>query len=75
MLSVLKCHMPPTQKKKSSSKTTGTVPWLNDSVYNAITKRQNFARLWRKDNIEFKRQILRTVRNEVCYVIEQCKQN
>ena len=49
------------------------VPWFNNSIKRAITKRRRFERLWRKDKIEIKRQMLRTARNEVSYLIEQSK--
>ena len=49
------------------------VPWFNNSIKRAITKRRRFGRLWRKDKIEIKIQMLRTARNEVSYLIEQSK--
>ena len=70
MSSVLDSHAP-IQMKKLSSKTM--VPWFNNSIKRAITKRRRFERLWRKDKIEIKRQMLRTARNEVSYLIEQSK--
>ena len=70
MSSVLESHAP-IQMKKVSSKTM--VPWFNNSIKRAITKRRRFERLWRKDKIEIKKQMLRTARNEVSYLIEQSK--
>ena len=49
------------------------VPWFNNSIKRAITIRRRFERLWRKDKIEIKRQMLRTARNEVSYLNEQSK--
>ena len=62
MSSVFDSHAP-IQIKKLSSKTM--VSWFNNSIKRAITKRRRFERLWRKDKIEIKRQMLRTARNEV----------
>lgn len=70
MSCVLDSHAPIKTKKLS---TKIMVPWFNDDVRKAIIKRRRFEKLWRKDKTEIKRQMLRTARNEVCWVIEQSK--